>query len=43
VKLIESDDGSVEWSKSYPLEGADSTSIAAEVAAEVKDNVPSAN
>jgi len=43
VKLIESEDGSVEWSKSYPLEGADSTSIAAEVAAEVKDNVPSGN
>jgi hypothetical protein len=31
VKIIESDDGSVEWSKSYPLEGADTTRIAAEV------------
>jgi hypothetical protein len=43
VKLIDSEDGSVEWSKSYPLEGADSAGIATEVAAEVQDNVPASN
>jgi len=43
VKLIESEDGSVEWSKSYPLEGADSGGIATEVAAQVQDNVPAGN
>jgi len=36
VKVIESDDGSVEWSKSYPLEGADTERIAAEV----QENIP---
>ncbi len=36
VKVIESEDGSVEWSKSYPLEGADT----ARIAAEVQENIP---
>jgi TolB-like protein len=36
VKVIESEDGSVEWSKSYPLEGADT----AKIAAEVQENIP---
>jgi hypothetical protein len=36
VKVIESDDGSVEWSKSYPLEGADT----ARIATEVQENIP---
>jgi hypothetical protein len=36
VKVIESVDGSVEWSKSYPLNGADT----AKIAAEVQENIP---
>jgi hypothetical protein len=36
VNVIESDDGSVEWSKSYPLEGADT----ARIAAEVQEHIP---
>jgi TolB-like protein len=36
VKVIESEDGSVEWSRSYPLEGADT----ARIAAEVQENIP---
>jgi hypothetical protein len=36
IKVIESDDGSVEWSKSYPLEGADT----ARIATEVQENIP---
>jgi TolB-like protein len=36
VKVVESDDGSVEWSKSYPLEGADT----ARIATEVQENIP---
>jgi TIR domain len=36
IKIVESDDGSVEWSKSYPLEGADT----AHIATEVQENVP---
>jgi hypothetical protein len=39
VKVIESEDGSVEWSKSYPLEGADTAGIAAEV----QENIPPDN
>jgi TolB-like protein len=36
VKVIESEDGSVQWSKSYPLEGADT----ARIATEVQENIP---
>ncbi len=36
IKVIESDDGSVEWSKSYPLEGADT----ARIAAQVQEHIP---
>ena len=35
VQVIESEDGSVVWSKSYPVEGADPASIAAEVEAKI--------
>jgi TolB-like protein len=35
VKVIEVDDGSVAWSKSYPVTGADPAGIAAEVSANV--------
>jgi len=35
IKLIESEDGSVVWSKSYPVAGADPAKIAAEVESKV--------
>jgi len=35
VKIITVDDGSVLWSKSYPVAGADATAIAAEVSSKV--------
>ncbi|MBS0419617.1 MAG: toll/interleukin-1 receptor domain-containing protein [Proteobacteria bacterium] len=35
VKVIESEDGSVIWSKSYPVQGADAATIAAEVQSKV--------
>jgi TolB-like protein len=35
VKVVESEDGSVVWSKSYPVEGADASAIAADVQSKV--------
>jgi len=35
VKVIESEDGSVVWSKSYPEHGTDPAAIAAEVESKV--------
>jgi hypothetical protein len=35
VKIVSTEDGSVSWSQSYPLAGADPTGIAAEVSAHV--------
>jgi hypothetical protein len=35
VKIVSTEDGSVSWSKSYPVAGADPTGIATEVSAHV--------